>query len=191
MRWVVTAVVAFLFCSCKSVPKPPIDVRGKRLLVLPFAYKGYHFGQHPLGAELARLVCGVVAARVKGVVLCDAEPFAEMFSGKASDKVDWRRLAFAANADFVLAAKIHDFRDRNPLDVNLYQGVMQVEAWVYDREGRRRITRLVDARYPYRHPDFAAATVFGLSRDEVVRKTKERAAVLIARLLYTPNKGEE
>ncbi|RKY14190.1 MAG: hypothetical protein DRP82_04420 [Planctomycetota bacterium] len=188
MRWAVAVVAVFLFCSCRSVPKPPIDVRGKRLLVLPFAYKGYRFGQHRLGAEMARLVCGVVSARAKGVVLCDAEPFSEMFVGKAPDKVDWRRLAFAANADFILAAKISDFRDRNPLDVNLYQGSMQVEAWVYDRQGRLRITRIVDARYPYRHPDFAP---FGLSREEVVRKTKERAAVLIARLFYTPKEDEE
>jgi len=191
MRPMVLLCVVFALCSCASTPKPPIDIAGRKLLVLPFGYKSYYFGQHPLGEELAQLVRGVVAARVEDVTLCEAEPFGEMFRGKAPNKVDWRSLAFAAGADYILAGRILLFRERNPLDVNIYQGTMEVEAEVYDRQGRLVKTRLVRATYPYRHPEFGGPPAFGLTREEVAQRTKERAAILIARLFYSPKKGEE
>lgn len=189
--YLLTALSVFLFCSCKTAPKPLVDLTGKRLLVLPFAYKGYHFGQHPLGEELARLVGGVVAARVDNVTICDAAPFSEMFVGKALEEVDWRRLAFAANADYILVGKILLFRQRNPRDVNIYQGRMDTEIWLYDQNGHQIVNKLVLARYPYRHPEFGGPPSFGLTPEEVSSRTKDRAAILIARLFYVPKEGED
>gem|GEM_PF-5951321 len=127
------AFLLLLLSGCSSTLPARVSLKGKRVLVIPFAQSPAREFDSTLGRELAANVSALASVAVpKALGVVDFRDAERLMPRSRTESVDWIRLAQAMKADFVLLGEIQDYRLREPKNLTTRQGTLVVSYRVLD-----------------------------------------------------------
>lgn len=107
-----------------------LDLRRKRLFVVPFATRGASYFKSTVGRYFSREVAGVIRTSCPDADVRDADDLPDDLIDVEVVRESWMSIGERLKADYLLIGEIFELRGKDPKTIKLYKGTMRVAARV-------------------------------------------------------------
>jgi len=165
------ALIATLVPACSSIDRyvPPVyDIRGKKVLVVPFRYGNYWHYESKEGNRLGQSLEVALQNDCGGLEAIRDRPVQDEIRKDLSDSVDWIGYGRRSKVEYLIVGEIEKLGYENPGLVGMFQGRVRVRYEVWDIiAGQRGYVRQVEVRVP-EDPEAGEVYIsFEQSKDEI------------------------
>ena len=162
-------LAASLGCSAIDRKVPPVyDIRGSRVLIVPFRSGNYWHYESKDGNRLGQSIEGAMQTDCGGLQTIRNRPLQEEIRRDLSDEIPWLEYARRAEVDYLIVGEIESLSLEEPSMIGMFQGRIRVRYEVWDvRGGKRGYTRALEVRFP-ENPEAGEVYIsFEQSREEI------------------------
>ncbi len=175
-----TLALALPLAGCSKTLPARINLKGKRLLVIPFAQGPAREFDSTFGRDLADATSGAVRSSPlpKGAAVLDFRDAERLMPRGRTESPDWPRLGAALKADYLLLGEVKLYQLRDPKALTTRRGTLIVAYRVLD-VAHASYALLVPSRTFYFPPQKPGDTEFAFGTDSFA-KAEEIAGGLLA-----------